>query len=201
MTKAVPLISQCFVALLLNSFNFKEFVSLGTVSSNHDFYLLWWYSVLSASAYFSQVWWRINSLNMLTWKQQLEVRMSSSSPSLPHSKISRSFRFYTVINFSQIPSQNRNLYESSFINSPVHSTTFTKEKQRQPLKRYWNIGGKKYPFPWNCTWTPNKITFVLYICVSAEDGWSSLLEKFHSKIPELIFFFSFLPWPFPTLLF
>lgn len=40
MTKALPLISQCFVALLLNSFNFKEFVSLGTVSSNHDFYLL-----------------------------------------------------------------------------------------------------------------------------------------------------------------
>lgn len=96
MTKAVPLISQCFVALLLNSFNFKEFVSLGTVSSNHDFYPLWWCSILSASAYFSQVWWRINSLNMLTWKQQLELRMSSPSPSLPHSKISTKVSEFTL---------------------------------------------------------------------------------------------------------
>lgn len=122
-----------------------------------------------------------------------------SSPSLPHSKISTKVSVFTVIKFSQIPSQNRHLYESSFINSPVHSTTSTKKKQRQPLKRHWNIRDKEYSFPWNCTWTPNKITFViwcLYICVSAEDGWSSLLEKLHSKIPKLIFFyFSFLPSP------
>lgn len=60
------------------------------------------------------------------------------------------------------------------------------EEQRQPLKRHWNIRGKEYSFPWICTWTPNKITFVLYICLSAEDDLSSLLEKLRSKIPKLI---------------